>query len=129
MTCIVINNEPLVRNGIETLINQTDDLILLASFGNTCEASTFMSENTVDLVFFDIQTDETKGYGFIQVIPRKTFVIFISDFFSTAIQTYKPDVIISSKSVRFQKGVDMARTYSSIVEKENSTIADDYFVI
>jgi DNA-binding LytR/AlgR family response regulator len=129
MTCIVVNDEPLARNAIKTLINQTENLTLLASFNNTFEASRFISEHTVDLVFFDIQIDETNGYEFIKVIPHKTFVIFISEISSTAIRTYKTDVIVSLKSARFQKGIDLARKYFKVEKKENSNIADDYFVI
>lgn len=129
MTCIVASDEPLARNVIKTLINQTDNLTLLALFNNTFEASRFMSENTVDLVFFEIRIDETRGYEFIKAIPRKTFMIFISEFSSTAIRTYKPNAVISQKTVRFQKGIDLAKNYFKLIKKENSNIADDYFVI
>jgi len=128
MNCIVVNDESLVRNVLKTLINKSKNLTLLASFNNTFEASRFMSENIVDLVFFDIQIDETRGYEFIKVIPHKTFVIFISGFSSTAIKTYQPDAINGSKS-RFQKGIYLAKNYSKRMKKENSNIADDYFVI
>ena len=129
MTCIVVNDEPLVKNGIKTLINKSESLTLLASFNNTFEASRFISRNAVDLVFFDIQIDETKNYEFIKAIPHKMFVIFISEFYSTAIRQCKSDAIISSKSVRFQKGIEMAKAYFKGVKKGNSNITDDYFVI
>lgn len=110
--------------------DQMDDLTLAASFSTTFEALRFMSKNTMDLVlFFDIQIDETRNYKFIKAIPCRTFVIFISEFSSTAIRAYKPDVAISSKSVQFQKGVDMARIFSRLVKKENSNSSGDYFVI
>lgn len=120
MTCIIVGSDPMTINVIKMLINQMDDLTLTASFENTSEASVFMTKNAVDLVFFDNQMDETKSYRFIKTIPGKTFVIFISELSSTT---------ISSISFRFQKGVDMARTYSGIVGKENSNISGDYFVI
>ncbi|RPE08944.1 response regulator [Chitinophaga lutea] len=129
MTCIVINGEPAAGNVISMLIGQTDGLTLVASFDNTGEASVFMSKNTVDLVFFDIQADETKGYRFIKAIPSGTFVIFISGFSSTAISTHQPVAAIGSISVRFQKGVDMARTYSRVVKMGSANMADDYFII
>lgn len=129
MTCIVVNDNITVRNAIKMLINQTDNLALIASFNNTFEASKFMSENTVDLVFFNIQIDEANGYEFIKAIPRKTFVIFISEFSSTAIRAYKPDTLISPKPHRFKEAVDMARAYCKVEKKENSNIQNDYFVM
>lgn len=129
MTCVIINEEPTERDVIKTLIDQTDDLTLVASFGNTWDASAFMCRNTVDVVFFDIQTDETRGYEFIKTIPRKTFVIFISEFSSAVIRVYKNDVAIGAKLARFQKGIDMARAYSSLAKNENGNITGDYFVM
>lgn len=114
MNCIIVNDDIPTTNAFKTLINQTESLTLLTSFNKTLEASRFISENTVDLVFLDIQIDETISYGFIKTIPYKTFVIFISDFSSTAIIGSKTDAIISSKSARFKKGVDMARAYSRV---------------
>ncbi|WP_257670791.1 hypothetical protein [Parapedobacter tibetensis] len=88
-----------------------------------------LSQNTGDLVFFDIQIDERKSYEFIKAIPHKTFVIFISDFFSTAIKAFKPHTIISPKLHRFKEAVNMARAYSKVEKRENSNTQDDYFVI
>lgn len=129
MNCIVVNDELSTRNEIKTLITQTENLTFLTSFNNTFEASRFISGNTVDLVFLDIQIDETKGYEFIKAIPRKTFVIFISEISSTAIKTYKSDAFVGLKSARFQKGIDLARKYFKVVKNEKSNITDDYFVI
>lgn len=129
MTCIVINDEPAAGRAIEMLINQTEDLKWMASFSNIFEASAFMSKNTVDVVFLDIQADETKGYRFVKAIPQKTFVIFISGFSSNVILADKPDIAVNSKLVRFQQGVDKARTYYNALKKGSINIADDYFVI
>ncbi|MCF3107188.1 hypothetical protein LL912_00170 [Niabella sp. CC-SYL272] len=129
MTCVVINEELTTENVIKMLISATNDLILLASFNNTSGASAFLSKNTVDLVFLNIQMDASKSYRFIRTIPRETFVIFISVFPAAAVATYRPDAAVASKSARFQKGVDMARIYSGMAGKGNSNIADDYFVL
>lgn len=129
MTCIVINDKPAAGEVIGMLIHQTADLVWVASFSDTFEASIFMAKNDVDIVFLDIQTDKTKGYQFVKAIPPKTFVIFISGFPSAAIPAYKPGIVMSSKSVRFQQGISKARIYYQAVRRGDLNIADDYFVI
>lgn len=129
MTCIVINNKPAAGEVIGMLIHQTEDLVWVASFSDIFAAATFMAKNNVDIVFLDVQADETKGYQFVKAIPRKTFVIFISGFSSAAIPAHKPGIAMSSKSVRFHQGVGKARTYCQAVRRGDLNIADDYFVI
>lgn len=129
MTCIVVNAEPLARKAIKTLINQTDSLVLIASFNNTANASKFISENKIDLVFLDIHTDETNSYEFVKAIPRKTFLIYIPDLSPTISRKNKYNVIDNLKLERFQIGIDMAKDYSIALKKGNLNITGDYFVI
>lgn len=73
MTCIVVDAEPLTRKAINTMINQTDSLVLIASFNNTANASKFISENEIDLVFLDIHTDETNSMSLLRQFQEKYF--------------------------------------------------------
>lgn len=130
MICIVINDAPLAGNAFSSLINETDDLTLVASFSNIFEASRFMSKHSIDLIILGIRIDETKSYEFVRSIPHQTFVIFISEFpYNSVRETYAPNSILSSKLVQFQTGIDLARAYSKVEKKENLNIADNYFVI
>lgn len=138
MRCIIVDDEPLAREAIEMLIEKTQNLILLGSFSSATTASGFMLENTVDLVFLDIQMPGINGIEFAKTIPQKTFVIFTTAFSEFAIESYEVDaidyLIKPVKLERFQKGVDKAEVYSKLLEKENSNnnierISDDHFFI
>lgn len=130
MICIVINDAPLARNALSLLINETDDLTLAASLSNTFEASRFMSKHSIDLIILGIGIDQTKNYEFVRAIPHQTFVIFIYEFPYNAVRgAYIHNAILSSKLVQFQTGIDLARAYCKVEKKENSNIADNYFVI
>ncbi len=129
MTCIIVNDDISARNAINMLINQTDNLKLIASFNNTSEASKFMSENTVDLIFFDLQIDETSSYEFIKAIPFKTFVIFIPQFYSPENRKYNAHAIDSQNVLQFQEGIEIAKAYFNAMKEDNSNIANGYFVM
>lgn len=130
MICIVVSDDQLARNAFSSLIDETDDLTLEASFSNTFEASRFISKQTVDLVILGIEIDETKSYEFIKAIPYQTFVIFIYEFPCAEIRgTLAPNAFWVPKLLQFQTGIDLARAYSKVEKKENSNIIDNYFVI
>ncbi len=128
MNCIIVNEDITAKEAIQMLINQTENLVWIGSFNDILEVSKFMSENAVDLVFFDFQTDETDSIEFIKTIPNNVFVIFISELSSFVIKNHKFDVI-EYLSERFQKGVDEAHIYFKLLKKSKSNNIDDYFVI
>ena len=138
MKCIIVDDEPLAREAIEMLVERTTELILLGSFNNPAAASKFMHDNTVDLVFLDIQMPGINGIEFAKTIPHKTFVIFTTAFSEFVTDSYEVDaidyLIKPVKLERFQRGVDKAQAYSKLLKKENSgnnieQITDDYFFI
>lgn len=138
MNCIIVDDEPLAREAIQMLIDQTDNLNTIGSFNSPDSATQFLENNTVDLVFLDIQMPGINGIEFAKTIPKDTFVIFTTAFSEFATDSYEVDaidyLIKPVKLERFQKGVEKAQVYSKLFKKENSThnieqITDDYFFI
>lgn len=138
MNCIIVDDEPLAREAIEMLIEKTPNLALLGSFNSALTASKFILDNTVDLVFLDIQMPGINGIEFAKTIPQTTFVIFTTAFSEFALESYEVDavdyLIKPIKLERFQKAVDKAEIYSKLLKKGNATsnieqITDDYFFI
>ncbi len=137
MNCIIINDEPIVRQAIKILIEKTQNLVLLSSFNNDVDASKFMQNNVVDLIFLDIQISGINGVEFAKTIPQEIFVIFynsLSVFDVKSSEVHAIDYLVKPiKSERFQKGVAKAEVYFRLLKKGNINkirqITDDYFVI
>ena len=62
MNCIIVDDEPLAREAMKLLIEESDNLQLIGSFNSAATASDFMEQQGVDLVFLDIQMPE-QGKG------------------------------------------------------------------
>jgi two-component SAPR family response regulator len=137
MNCIIINDETIVRQAIKILIEKTQKLVLLSSFNNDVDASKFMQNNVVDLVFFDILTSEINGVGFAKTIPQEIFVIFYNSLCVFDVKNSEVDAIDylvkPIKSERFERGIAKAEVYFKLLKKGNINtirqITNDYFVI
>ncbi len=138
MKCIIVDDEPLAREAIQMLIDQTDNLDSIGSFNSPDAATNFLANNEVDLIFLDIQMPGTNGIEFAKTIPNDTFVIFTTAFSEFATDSYEVDaidyLIKPVKLERFQKGVDKAQSYYKLFNADYANnnienITDDYFFI
>ncbi|QEC43986.1 LytR/AlgR family response regulator transcription factor [Pseudobacter ginsenosidimutans] len=138
MNCIIIDDEPLAREAIGMLISQTYDLHLIGSFNSPEAAAGFLENNTVELIFLDIQMPGINGIEFARTIPKETFVIFTTAYSEFATDSYEVDaidyLIKPVKSERFQKAVEKAHTYSRLFKADYANnnieqVADDYFFV
>ena len=95
MNCIIVDDEPVARKGMKSLVEQIPQLVLTGSFNNAIAASAFMNEHTVDLVFLDIQMPGITGIEFAQSISRNTLVIFTTAYAEYALDSYEVSEIIN----------------------------------
>lgn len=138
MNCIIVDDEPLARKAIQKLIDQTDNLESVATFNGADATAKFLAENTVDVVFLDIQMPGVNGIEFAKTIPKETLVIFTTAFHEFASESYEVDaidyLIKPVKLERFQKAVEKAQTYCKLFHTDYSNsnienITDDYIFV
>lgn len=61
MNCIIVDDEPLAREGILLQLQGFTELTITGSFNSAKRASEFMLSNQVDLIFLDIQMPGING--------------------------------------------------------------------
>ena len=71
MNCIIVDDEPVARKGMKSLVEQIPQLTLVGRFNNAIAASAYINEYTVDLIFLDIQMPGITGIEFAQSISRE----------------------------------------------------------
>ncbi|MCD7899529.1 MAG: LytTR family DNA-binding domain-containing protein [Bacteroides sp.] len=137
MRCIIVDDEPIAREGIEKLVEQIPPLVLLKTFNNAKSAAAFMQEKEVDLVFLDIQMPGTNGLEFARSIPKHTLIIFTTAYSEYALDSYEVDAIDylvkPINPIKFKKAVDKAIHYHSLLleeEKKNiENIEEDHIYV
>lgn len=138
MNCIIVDDEPLAREAIRMLIDQTDNLELVDSFNGPEAAVKFLKDHDVDLIFLDIQMPGVNGIDFARTIPKETLVIFTTAFSEFATDSYEVDaidyLIKPVKLERFQKAAEKAQAYLKLLRAEWASNdiqsgPDDYFFV
>lgn len=137
MRCIIVDDEPIARKGIQKIVDQISKLELLGCFNSAEAASMFMMGNSVDLVFLDIQMPGINGIEFARNIPKNTLVIFTTAYSEYALDSYEVEAIDylvkPIEADRLKKAVDKAISYHSLLLSEENksvgNIEDEYIFV
>ena len=94
LSCILIDDEPLALNLMESYVKSTPFLNLIAKCGSAIEAIELLEKETVDLIFTDIQMPNLSGMEFSKIILSKNIkIIFTTAFEEFALESYKVNAI------------------------------------
>jgi len=136
MNVIIVDDEPLAQDVLETYINQIPELNLIRKCNNALEANEALKNNDVDLMFLDIQMPQLTGIDFLKTLAKPPMVVFTTAYPNYAIEGFELDALdyllkpISLE--RFMKSVNKAdelyglkQNRTEIVEGENN----DFFFV
>lgn len=122
MNCIIVDDEPLAREQMETLIKEVSQLEILAKFSNAPTALDFLKENEVDLIFLDIEMPMVTGLQFAAQLPRQTLTIFTTAYPQYALKSYELDAIdYLLKPIgkfRLEKAINKAEVYKKLLSDD-----------
>lgn len=118
--CIVVDDEPLAREGMELLIKEAGFLDLRASCSNAIEANRVLAEQEIDLIFLDIQMPRIRGIDFLRSLAVRPLVIITTAYPHYALEGFELNVLdylLKPITIeRFLKAVNRAR---EAVQPEN----------
>lgn len=113
--CLIIDDEPLAIEVVETHLQQISEIELLATFQNPLKAFDFIKENRVDLLFLDIEMPLLTGIDLIQSIEHPPKVIFITAYRNYAVTSYELDVVdYLLKPISFKRLFKAINKYKSL---------------
>ncbi|WP_373523848.1 LytR/AlgR family response regulator transcription factor [Aquiflexum sp.] len=90
---IIVEDEPLAREGLKSYIREIDFLDLVAICENALEANDAISSQNPDLMFLDIQMPKITGLDFLKSLKNPPLVIFTTAYPNYALQGFELDVI------------------------------------
>ena len=129
LKCIVIDDEPLALMQMQNYVARVPFLELVESFDNAVEARDFLgTDNSVDLIFVDINMPEVSGIDFVRGLDSAPMVVFTTAYSEYAVESFKLDAIdyllkpFSFES--FERAAKKAQSIAQLLALRDSTNSD-----
>ena len=120
INCITVDDEPLALAKLKDYIDKVQYLNLMASFDNGADSLNYLKNNTVDLIFLDIQMDDFTGIQLIESLLDRPKVILTTAYDQYALKGYELDVSdYLLKPISFERFVKSVEKVYSSLKKEN----------
>ena len=104
MTCMIVDDEPLAVRLLESYVEKTPDLELMASFTDSITAINAVKARKPDLLFLDIQMPNIDGMELAHSLPEETRVVFTTAFKEYAFESYEVNALdFLLKPIRYNK--------------------------
>ncbi|HEX5026310.1 MAG TPA: LytTR family DNA-binding domain-containing protein [Agriterribacter sp.] len=135
MRCIIVDDEPLIRELLEDNLRQVPFLALVKSCKSAHEALEILQEERIDLIFLDIRMPRLNGLQFLQSLGQPPLVIVITAYEQYAVDGFNlqvADYIVKPFSFdRFLKACNRA---AGLFRMKNTAVSseplktNDFFV-
>jgi DNA-binding LytR/AlgR family response regulator len=127
MKVIIVDDEPLALDVMETYVSRMPNLELVARCNNAFEANEALKNNDIDLMFLDIQMPQLTGIDFLKTLKTPPMVIFTTAYQQYAVEGFEMnaiDYLLKPISMdRFMKAVNKASEQYELHHPEPKTAA------
>jgi two-component system LytT family response regulator len=112
---LIVDDEPLARERIRTLLAKEPDIELTGECANGDEALAVMKKRPVDLLFLDVQMPEMDGFEMLSRLAKEALpaVIFVTAYDQHALKAFEVhalDYLLKPfKQSRFKEAVQRVR--------------------
>jgi len=121
MNCIIIDDEPLARAEMRSLIKEASTIEILGDFSNALTALDFLKTKDVDLIFLDIEMPLVTGLEFAEQLPKQSLIIFTTAYSQYALKSYELDAIDyllkPIEKHRLEKAIQKAELYNQLLSQ------------
>jgi DNA-binding LytR/AlgR family response regulator len=88
LNCIVVDDSAVQRITITKLVNDSKSLNLVGDFANALEAKNCINNNTIDLIFLDVEMPLINGFDLLDGLKSKPQIVFITSKADYALKAF-----------------------------------------
>ena len=119
LKCIIVDDEPLAVRLLESYVEKTPDLQLMASFTDSITAINAIKAQKPDLLFLDIQMPNIDGMELAHSLPEETRVVFTTAFKEYAFESYEVNALdFLLKPIRYNKFLAAVEKAKKLYQQE-----------
>jgi len=120
INCIIVDDEPLARKGLQTYSESIDFLEIVGLAKNSMEANMLLKEKKTDLIFLDIEMPLISGMDFLKSLKSPPKVIFTTAYSEYALESFEFDVVdYLVKPISFERFLQSANKAYRLMEESS----------
>lgn len=136
INCLIVDDEPISREIIQTYCGQLPYISIVASCGNALEAKMILRKEKIDILFLDINMPVIDGISFLKTMKNPPQVIFTTAYKEYALDAFDlsaTDYLLKPFSLeRFiiavDKAIEKLRDTNITTSAENNDLEKYFFI-
>lgn len=127
--CIIVEDEPLAVKVLKDYIAEVSFLKLKGSFKDAIDATEYLRNHQVDLIFLDIHLPKLKGMAFLKTLQKPPNVIITTAYHQYAVEGYALNVTdYLMKPIGFDRFLQAVNKVKTIKMDEENLHKDFFFL-
>lgn len=120
--CIVVDDEPVARDIIESYLEKVQNIELVQSCKNVVQAFEVLNTQHIDLIFLDINMPEISGLTLAKSLQNNTKIIFTTAYREYAVEGFDLHAVdYLLKPISFERFLQAIQKYFELhISKGNS---------
>jgi len=91
--CLIIEDEPLARDILESYLEEFPEFELIATCSRAEDARAILQSEAIDLIFLDINLPDLSGLSFYKSLIRKPKLIFTTAYAEFAVEGFELEAL------------------------------------
>jgi len=129
---LIVDDEPLALDILETFVERVPDLELVGRCDNAIDANEIIQKEDIDLVFLDIQMPQMTGIELIKSLTSPPKFVFTTAYTEYAVDGFELDALdYLVKPIAFDRFMKAINKFKEAKESKtnNNGNADDFFFV
>ncbi|MDQ6481300.1 LytTR family DNA-binding domain-containing protein [Dyadobacter sp. LHD-138] len=137
INCLIVDDEPIARNIVQAYCAHLPYLHVVDSCANALDAKLILQQQSVDILFLDINMPVMSGISFLKTLKNQPIVIFTTAYKEYALDAFDLavcDYMLKPFSfdrflIAVDKAVEKLQVQPQIPIETNTAKTDDYIFI
>ncbi|AUP77704.1 LytR/AlgR family response regulator transcription factor [Flavivirga eckloniae] len=126
ISCLIVDDELIAREIIETHLKKVPDVKIVGNCGSAIEAFSYIRNNSIDLVFLDINMPEISGISFAKSINKDIKIIFTTAYRDYAVEGFELQAVdYLLKPISFERLLKAVNNYFDIYSEPKNVVIEN----
>ncbi len=128
---LIVDDEPLAHDIIESYVNKMPDMQIVAKCDNAIDANQILQSEEVDLVFLDIQMPQMTGIELVKSLNNPPKIVFTTAYAEYAVDGFDLNAVdYLMKPIAFERFLKAVNKVKEMLDPSTTTTnADDFFFV